>query len=253
MGTDIDPAEYFLLSESEVVLTAERLARRIGERFPDSGLSHAGEAVHGATARTEQRIDELQRPHLILRSLSVLVVAATACLLLWLILGGIDWSLPSTRMRIGEFVGVFEPLLGSVVFITAFLVFLYSWERRWKADEVLEALAELRSLIHVIDMHQLTKDPERACRSGPDTPSSPTRDLTVFQLGRYLDYCTELLSICSKVAALYAQAFSDAKVLRAVDEIETLALGLSTKIWQKLALLHQSSHSPEEAEGEPTG
>jgi hypothetical protein len=97
-------------------------------------------------------------------------------------------------------------------------------------------------------MHQLTKDPERAVRGGPDTASSPTRNMTPFQLGRYLDYCSELLSTISKVAALYAQAFPQSVVLSATDQVETLASGLSRKIWQKLVLLN---HSSNESRGTP--
>ena len=89
-------------------------------------------------------------------------------------------------------------------------------------------------------MHQLTKDPERAGRRGPDTASSPTRNMSPFELGRYLDYCSELLSTISKVAALYAQAFPDSVILSATDQVETLASGLSRKIWQKLVLLNRS-------------
>ncbi|MEE2827690.1 MAG: hypothetical protein VX498_00760, partial [Myxococcota bacterium] len=100
---------------------------------------------------------------------------------------------------------------------------------------------ELRSLIHVVDMHQLTKDPERANRQGPDTASSPQRLMTFFELGRYLDYCSELLSVIAKVAALYPQAFPESPILAATDQVETLATGLSRKIWQKLILLENKA------------
>ncbi len=89
-------------------------------------------------------------------------------------------------------------------------------------------------------MHQLTKDPERARHDGPNTESSPTRSMTPFELGRYLDYCSEMLSTISKVAALYSQAFPSAVILSATDHVETLAGGLSRKIWQKLVLLEQT-------------
>ena len=42
--------------------------------------------------------------------------------------------------------------------------------------EALKALHELRSLIHVIDMHQLTKDPERLLSEHSRTDSSPAAD-----------------------------------------------------------------------------
>jgi hypothetical protein len=89
-------------------------------------------------------------------------------------------------------------------------------------------------------MHQLTKDPERLLSASKDTPSSPTRTMTASDLGRYLDYCSELLSITSKVAALLVQYFDDAVVLGAVNEIETLTTGLSGKIWQKITVLDRA-------------
>ena len=61
--------------------------------------------------------------------------------------------------------------------------------------------------------------------------------MTPPELGRYLDYCSELLSVTSKLAALLVQYFNDEVLLGAVNEIETLTTGLSGKIWQKIRLL----------------
>jgi hypothetical protein len=85
-------------------------------------------------------------------------------------------------------------------------------------------------------MHQLTKDPEQILQQGT-TESSSLRRMTAFDLGRYLDYCSEMLSLTGKVAALYVQGFDDGVALQAVNEIEDLTTGLSRKIWQKLTLV----------------
>ena len=84
-------------------------------------------------------------------------------------------------------------------------------------------------------MHQLTKDPERLS-SGMNTPSSPQRRMTPFELARYLDYCSEMLAVTSKIAALYVQDFNDPVTLAAVDEVQDLTGGLSQKIWQKIMI-----------------
>jgi len=63
------------------------------------------------------------------------------------------------------------------------------------------------------------------------------RRMTSLELGRYLDYCSEMLSLTGKVAALYVQHFDDRVALQAVNEIEDLTTGLSSKIWQKLMIL----------------
>jgi hypothetical protein len=86
-------------------------------------------------------------------------------------------------------------------------------------------------------MHQLTKDPEQLLSADGATASSPERTLNRFQLARYLDYCTEMLAIISKLAALYVQDMDDPQVLGAVNDIQNLTTGLSSNIWQKIVLI----------------
>ena len=85
-------------------------------------------------------------------------------------------------------------------------------------------------------MHQLTKDPEPFLTRS-STVSSPQRVFTRFELARYLDYCSELLSLTSKLAALHVQCLNDPVVLNAVNDVEILAANLSGKIWQKIMIL----------------
>ncbi len=59
-------------------------------------------------------------------------------------------------------------------------------------------------------------------------------------LGRYLDYCTDLLSLTGKLSALLVQRFRDGAVLAEVNEIEALASALSGRIWQKIQLLESA-------------
>jgi hypothetical protein len=119
------------------------------------------------------------------------------------------------------------------------IAFLWQLESRYKRTKALNGLYHLRALSHVIDMHQLTKDPVGIVGLKP-TASSPVRDLTTAELLRYLDYCTEMLSLIGKLAALYVQYFPDAQVTSAVNDIEELTTDLSRKIWQKIILVQQS-------------
>lgn len=90
-------------------------------------------------------------------------------------------------------------------------------------------------------MHQLTKDPNVILNSvSIITPSSPSREMTPFELNRYLDYCSELLSLTGKIAALYVQESRDAVILTAVTDIENLTNDLNRQIWQKLIILQAS-------------
>src|SRR5262249_31437153 len=95
-----------------------------------------------------------------------------------------------------------EAVVNDVVFVSVAVYFLLGIEVRRKRARVLDALHVLRSLAHIVDMHQLTKDPDRIA-GDRRTASSPERRMTPFELTRYLDYSTELLAIISKVAALY--------------------------------------------------
>ena len=74
------------------------------------------------------------------------------------------------------------------------------------------------------------------------TPSSPVRDLGGYELKRYFDYCSEMLSVLSKLAALLVEDFDDPVTLSAVNEVENLTSGLARKIWQKIMVA--SSYPP---------
>ncbi|MDO9001182.1 MAG: hypothetical protein Q7W45_15565 [Bacteroidota bacterium] len=118
--------------------------------------------------------------------------------------------------------------------IGACFYFLYKLEDITKQKHILNALHELRTIAHVIDMHQLTKDPTFILSE--KTEHSPKRDLNKNDLSRYLDYCCEMLSLTSKVAANYANNNKDEVVLNTINDIEILTTNLSSKIWQKIEL-----------------
>ena len=130
-----------------------------------------------------------------------------------------------------------------IVSIGIAIWFLITLEGRFKRHKAMEALNELRSMAHVIDMHQLTKDPSLVGANMPLTNSSPKRTITEGELLRYLDYCSELLSLTGKLAAIYAQSLPSSRVITAVNEIENLTTDLSRKVWQKIMVLHKFSAS----------
>jgi hypothetical protein len=89
----------------------------------------------------------------------------------------------------------------------------------------------LRSIIHVIDMHQLRKDPSELLSA------ESTGGMSRYDLTRYLGYCSVMLSLGAKLAALYAQKLPDEVVIDAASDLQNVAGGLSLKIWQKIAVL----------------
>jgi hypothetical protein len=150
------------------------------------------------------------------------------------------WALPWPQggLQLAEFIQVLESGINDIVLIVAAVFFLASLETRMKRNRALRSIHELRAIAHVIDMHQLTKDPEWVLDRGSETGILPPRSMTPFELSRYLDYCTEMLSITGKIAALYIQRFDDGVALQAVNEVESVTTGLSGKIGQKLMILY---------------
>ena len=134
-----------------------------------------------------------------------------------------------------ELIQTLEAGINDIVFIGIAIFFLTTLETRIKRDRTLKALHELRSIAHIIDMHQLTKDPDQLLEGQEDRAAR--HGLDMFSMNRYLDYCTELLSLTGKVGALYVQEFNDEVALASVNEIESLTTGLSQKIWQKIMIL----------------
>lgn len=86
-------------------------------------------------------------------------------------------------------------------------------------------------------MHQLTKDPERLRPDFQRTSQSLDPGLSRDHMEYYLDYCSELLSLVAKVAALCAEESQDSVVLDTVSRIEQLTSNMSGEIWQKISLL----------------
>jgi hypothetical protein len=151
------------------------------------------------------------------------------------------------QMSTSDLVQTLEAAVNDVVFFGIAIFFVLSVETRVKRRRALTLLHELRSLAHIVDMHQLTKDPERLLMRGAIGTADEPRPATGANLSKYLDFCSELLSLISKNAALLVQHFNDGPVLAGVNEIETLTTGLSGKIWQKITILERSAGALETA------
>ncbi len=142
-----------------------------------------------------------------------------------------------------EWLSLAESAVNDMIFAAIAIWFLFTVPERLRRAESLKLLHELRSLAHIIDMHQLNKDPERLRSSFTPTPASPAMDLSFEELEHYLDYCSELLSLVGKTAALCAEESRDAIVLDTVSTIEALTIGMSRKIWQKISILNEVRRS----------
>ncbi len=231
-GMGVNEGNYRRLDAEKIEQTTARLKARIEERLPASGLTKVAQALLDISHETVERSTWIARPIYSIRLLQALLIAGFVATLA---------ILPTSLHRFGEvktvvdFIQLLEPVLGSTFFVAAILYALVSLETRAKRNRALKSLHELRTMAHLVDMHQLSKAPEQLL--GESTASSPKRSMTPFQLQRYLNYCSELLALISKIAALYVIDFPDSVATQAVDEIENLTSSLSRKIWQKIQLL----------------
>lgn len=226
----------FRLDCAKVLDTIEILRLRIIERFPRSSLGQVCGDLYEVAKDADATAKNIARPKLWLRFLVGFFVA--------LILGGVVYELSSVDMQgdswsLADVIQITEAGVNVVVLLGAAIIFLISIETRSKRKRVVSAVNELRAIAHVIDAHQLNKDPKSS--AAVDTEHSPQRTLTPYELGRYLDYCSEMLSLVSKVSFLYVQDFKDPVSINSVNEIENLTTGLSRKIWQKIMILRTTS------------
>jgi hypothetical protein len=226
---------YRALDSEKVIETIQLLERRIAERFPGAGLTGVCTELLTMAQESSVRAELISRRNVPLQIAVYALLAVGLGGLIWIV-GLIDFSRTQADSVFSVLQGL-EAAANLVVLLGASLFFLVTIEQRLKRRRALSALHELRSIIHVIDMHQLTKDPSAEVSVAGKTASSPARTLSRFELTRYLDYCSEMLSLSSKVAVLYAQGFPDAVIVEVVSDIERIAAGLAQKIWQKIIIL----------------
>ncbi|MET0899956.1 MAG: hypothetical protein ABWY45_18755 [Mycobacterium sp.] len=225
------------LAADHVGTTVAQLERRIFARFGERGLTKASRDLGHLVIRVRTEAGEsrqrLRRTTVTARAASIIIVAATV-----VALGlGLRTAVIDGLAHTSDWVPLVESVINDLVFAAIAVVFLWAFPERLERRSLLGLLHRLRSLAHVIDMHQLSKDPEQASPSYTATAESVRHGLDADQLHHYLNYCSEMLSLTAKTAALCAEHSTDSVVLETVSTIETLTTELSNKIWQKISLL----------------
>jgi hypothetical protein len=241
--------QYHTLKPDRLLETQRKLTERIGNRFPNAGLREVANELVRLVEEAAVRAAAIRRPNWLLRVGVALLALGALGLVLRLATSLEVKSDLKDAMGLFQFV---EASLRACFFFGAAVLFLVSLEIRMKRRRALAALHELRAIAHVVDMHQIAKNPEGMMRvgaTGPEAAKQTTR--TPDELNRYLNYCNELLSIVSKIAALYVQDFPDGPTVAAADQVENLCTGLSQRIWQKIMVL-DSLVAQQEAQGAGT-
>ncbi|WP_395644889.1 hypothetical protein [Terricaulis sp.] len=225
------PDDYRTLRPDLILKTLDKLHERIIARFPQSGLGRVCADLQGTAAEIVDEAADLARPAWGWR------IAAAVVALLGL--AAQIWAAEHFRVEGASSTELLQGLEAAVNLLILFgggVWFLMTLEERLKRQRVLDALHRLRSAAHVIDMHQLTKDPTIVL-DAHKTVASPERTMSHFELTRYLDYCAEMLALIGKLAALYAERMRDSVVIDAVNEMEALTTSLGRKIWQKITII----------------
>ena len=234
------------LVADDIQETIERLCLRIGDRFPKSSLAGTCRTLLAISKETEETARWIARPNHLMRWGTVAGIALLAAAL---VVSVYQLDLTADGLTLADFVQMTEAGLSELVLIGAGVIFLVSFENRRKRNRVVAAVNRLRSVAHIIDAHQLTKDPDSVAKITVPTAHSPKRGLNEAELGRYLNYCSEMLSLTGKLGFLYVQDFDDPVANSAANDLEGLTTGLSRKVWQKIMILHSRGERRGRAEG----
>ena len=223
-----------MLKSEEIITTIEKLRLRISERFPDSDLSSVCEQMLVIAKESDRIIQWISKPNYLIRIFVILFFTLAGIVLVYSMLQ-VEFEVP--QIGFADFVQLSEAVLNELVLIGAGVIFLVTFETRRKRKRVIISTNKLRCFAHIIDAHQLTKDPDHITKIHIATQNSPRHSLNEYELGRYLDYCTEMLALVGKLGFLYVQNFNDPQANNAVNDLECLTAAMSRNIWQKIMIL----------------
>ncbi len=240
-GFQTQRSEYCQLKSQRLLQTLKVLQQRIDERFPGSGLSQVTKELQGVGDNCVKLTDKLSEPIWVVRLVTIAAIITLIVITVWLVTLSFQ-MIPAREKNLISLLQGAESAINELIFLSLTVLFFATLESRLKRRMALKSLHRLRSIAHVVDMHQLTKDPIFLL-SGykPTAAVASGRTMTAYELSRYLDYCSELLSIISKLAALHVQNFQDSQVMTTVNDIENLTQGLVGKIWQKIMILDMTA------------
>lgn len=225
---------YRRLSPDLIIDTVAKLSDRMEQRFGGRGLTRVAQELTAFAREETGKARKLARPRFFLRSLVYLFILCGIA-----VIGYVGWTVKidiQASPSLDMFEGV-EAFINLLILLAAGVWFLLNLETRLKRHAVLERINQLRSIAHVVDMHQLSKDPMSDLHAGAESESAPESDLHGYELVRYLDYCADLLAITGKLAAVYLEYFDDPVIISSVNDFESMTGELSRKIWQKVTVL----------------
>lgn len=232
--------EKEILLAGKIRQTIDKLRLRIHDRFPSSGLCELCGVLMRTAKDVENQVEWIEKPNMFYR-ITVGIILLLSTVALGYTVSTLEFG--GRAFTLAYLVQLTDAAFNNIILIGAAILFLISIESRAKRRKVLKCVNRLRSIAHLIDAHQLTKDPNVMASGQGDTANSPKRTMSPYELNRYLDYCSEMLSLVGKVGFLYVQKFDDPIAVKSVNDLENLTTGLSRKIWQKIMII-RSQNSP---------
>jgi hypothetical protein len=227
-----------------VIGTARRLRDRVGARFPDRGIHRVAQELASLTEQVADTSAGSRRRSRLVRAGSRSLIGLVVLVALVAFGFAVESAFTDAPDNGLDWLPLIESAVNDIVFVAIAVVLLHSFPERVQRAELLAKLHRLRSLAHIIDMHQLTKEPESLRDAFVNGTDGAEVDLTPEQIEYYLEYCTELLSLVGKAAALCAEESQDEIVLNTVSTIESLTMGMSRKVWQKITVLSEERALP---------
>jgi hypothetical protein len=203
------------LDPEKLIKTSADLEQWITKEFHEAHLAVVAREVHAFAQEAVAKAERIRQPIWPLRLGIWTVVVLTA-------LGAIHGVVTHELADVLKFL---DTTKGAAVYLSVFGAIFIGLEIRWKRYRALKAVAEIRALAHIVDMHQLAKDPpiEQFRQNGQQV-----------KVEEYLHACTALLALLSKVAQFYVENFPDPAATNAVNDFEMITTGLSNKIWMKI-------------------
>ena len=215
------------------------------------GLAKVCRELVSIGADTQHRAEAIAKPHTAVR---IIVYVAIAAGVIGLVTVALVFT-QSVQLQMGnEVFGLFqgiEAAMNITVLTGAALFFLVTPRNPHQAASGVGRPARL-PLDRARHRHaSIDQGSERPARSHHADRLVAGAHHGPIRLMRYLDYCSEMLSLTNKLAALYAQNLPDSVVIDTVNDIEELTTNLSSKIWQKISILESHEVAVPSAEVRP--
>jgi hypothetical protein len=203
------------LDPGRLITTSAHLAEWIDKAFAPSHLVQVARNISRLTQEAVVKAQKIREPIWPLR------IGVWIAVLLFVI--GAVYQVATHH--IDEILKFLDDTKGAALYLAGFALAFFTIEVRLKRRRALEAISELRAVAHIVDMHQLAKDPAiEEFREGGRTE----------KMESYLHACTALLALLSKLGQMYVEHFPDTVATKAANDFEMISTGLSNKIWMKI-------------------